>query len=671
MASTRARLPRFLPPDPRVEEPYLLTPRTALRVAILGAIALVAFVVLFLRLWSLQILSGSNYVDQALGNQLRTVRIEAARGPIVDRNGRVLVTNVASTAVDLWPTDLPKGAGRDTELRQLSRILSVPLERISASLRAHRSDPLTPITLAVAVHRAQIDYLYEHQAQFPGIRIRQTFLRRYNSQALAAQVLGYVGEISPEQLKRLRKQGYEAGDRVGQAGVEAAYDQYLRGHAGEAQLRVDSLGRPKSAIDRKQNPEPGKAIRLTIDIGLQRAAERAIRYGIELARESGSWAADGGAIVALDPSTGEVLAMASSPTYMPGLFAGRTDLEKLKPLLDPKVAKEMNYQGINRATSGLYPPGSTFKPVTALAALEEHLVLPYQALPCTPTYTVQGQTGVDQTFKNWDPGVNQEMTMATALAYSCDTYFYRLGYQFYGLPPDRGHPLQQWASRFGFGASTGIDIGGEGEGLLPTPEWREQHFTKDWDPRWQEDRLWKPGDSIQLAIGQKDLQVTPLQMARFYAVVANGGKLVTPHVVADVEQPGPKGEQPVVLRRFDPPPPLSSGMDASALQVVQDGLYQATHAPYGTSSPVYGNFPVPIAGKTGTAEKYVELKGFKGNMDQSLFCGYGPVDDPKIVVCVLIENGGHGGTAAAPAARKVFEHFFDVQAPAIGAVHSD
>ena len=667
-----AGLPRFLPPDPRIEEPYLLTPRTALRVAILGVVALIAFGVLFLRLWSLQILSGSSYLDTALNNQLRTVRIEAPRGPILDRKGRVLVTNAASLAVELWPADLPTGSGRDTELRRLSELLDIPPGRIRRQIREHRSDPLSPITLRVAVKGERINYLYEHQAEFPGVRIRRTFIRRYNSEALAAHLLGYVGEISPEQLKELRKKGYVAGDRIGQAGVEATYDEYLRGVAGLAELRVDSLGRPKSALTLTQNPEPGRAIRLTIDIGLQRAAERALRYGIDLAHENGEWAADGGAIVALDPMSGEVLAMASSPTYRPSVFAGRADPEKLAPLLVPAAAEEANYPAYNRAIAGLYPAGSVFKPATALAALQERLVSAYQPLACTPSYFVRGTTGAGQTFKNWDPNVNREMTMPEALAASCDTYFYRLGHWFFGLPEERGHPLQQWASRFGFGALTGVDVRPEESGLLPTPEWREQRYTKETDPCcWQEDRLWKPGDSIQLAIGQKDLLVTPLQMARFYAMLANGGSLVTPHMVADVELRGGDRQRPVVLRRFEPPAAQPSGVDFSYLQVVQAGLYEATHAEYGTSSAVFRDFPVPIAGKTGTAEKYVELPTYKGLRDQSWWCGWGPVDSPKIVVCALIENGGHGGSAAAPAALKVFEHYFGVTAPAIGTVYSD
>jgi penicillin-binding protein 2 len=250
------------------------------------------------------------------------------------------------------------------------------------------------------------------------------------------------------------------------------------------------------------------------------------------------------------------------------------------------------------------------------------------------------------------------MTLPTALAASCDTWFYQLGYDFYKEPPSAGHPLQAWARRLGIGEKTGVDVGPESAGLLPTPEWRDRTFTAKTDPgNWQVDRLWKPGDSIQLAIGQKDLLVTPLQMARFYAILANGGKLVRPHLVEDAEEGGGGRSPARVTHRFVAPAPQPLGIDPTALAVVQDGLYQATHSSQGTSTNVFGNFPIPIAGKTGTAQKDPSTK----QKDQSWWCGYGPVassEPPQLVVCALIENGGFGADAAAPAALKVFEQYF-------------
>jgi penicillin-binding protein 2 len=361
-----ARGDRFLPPDPRVEEPYLFTPRMALRVAILGAIALAVFAVLLLRLWSLQILSGSRYEAAARNNQLRTFPIEAPRGPILDRKGRTLVTNAGSTAVDVVPFDLPK-QGRYAEMKRLSMVLNVPLSKLLARLEQGMKNPLTPVTMQVAVHEDQVAYLKEHAAEFPGVKIVATYLRRYNTEALLAHVLGYVREISPGQLAVYKKH-YKScqtarakdanvpcpGDRVGQGGVEQSYDTYLRGRSGEGLQRVNSIGGRVGTAKITQAPLPGYPIRLTIDISLQRAAERALQYGIDLAHQDGKWLANGGAIVAMNPSNGEILAMASSPTYKPSVFAGRTSPKKLAPLLKPATAKADNYPGLDRLTYGLY-----------------------------------------------------------------------------------------------------------------------------------------------------------------------------------------------------------------------------------------------------------------------------------------------------------------------------
>ena len=667
----RRVLSRFLPSDPRITEPYRLTPRLALRIAVLGMLAIVVFAVLFLRLWALQVLSGAQYLRAAQNNQLRTVRKQAPRGPILDREGRILVTNRASTAVQIWPSDLPKQRSvRVRELRALARVVNVPLWQIAASIRKHRNDPLTPVNVKYGVTEAQVGYLTEREDDFPGVHTTQTYLREYPYGSLAAHVLGYVGEISSAQLKTMK--GYHAGDVIGQAGVEATYDKYLRGTAGVATLVVDSLGRQRGNVKTIRLPSPGNALRLTIDMKLQEAAEQALQIGMQDARNSGCtgcWAANGGAIIALDPREGSIRALASWPTYHPSVFSGRVSERALAAEgLTPRTAKPLNYPLLDRVTDAAYPAGSTWKPVTALAAMEEHLLDPYSTLACTGSYKVAGQT-----FHNWDPFADSQMTLPTALAASCDTYFYQVGYRFYGMPASRGPKLQAWAHRFGFGQHTGIDIGPERTGLLPTPDWRHATYTKKTDPCcWQVDRLWKPGDSIQLAIGQKDLLVTPLQMARFYALIANGGKLITPHLKEDVEQPPANGQRGAVLATQPFAAPEATNIDAGALAVVRQGLYEATHTSFGTSTSIFGSFPVAIAGKTGTAEKLLDPgDGYPRLFDQSWWCGYGPVDSPELVVCALIENGGHGGGAAAPAALHVFEQFFHKQAVQTGPVHSD
>jgi penicillin-binding protein 2 len=667
----RSRSPRFLPPDPTVEPPHRLTPGLALRVGVIGAVVLAAFAVLFVRLWSLQVLSGERYLGRAQANQERLIRLDAPRGRILDSKGRVLVDNTVGTAVKLWVGDLP-ARRRYAVVERLANLLSVsPVDLAKEVDRRLKSDPLTPITVKTAVHEEQVWYLSEHQADFPGVRIQSTYLRVYPRGNIAAQILGYVGEISADDLAAKRKQGlgskYAAGDDVGVSGVERTYDRFLHGGAGEAQVLVDSLGNQQGPPQMRSQPTAGQALKLTIDLKLQTAAEQGLRDGIAIAHANKSWNANGGALVALDPATGAVLAMASTPTYSPSVWVGRKDPKKLAPLLDDAVAKRENFPALNRVTQVEYPPGSTWKPVTALAAMQEHLLSPFESIPCPP-FSFYGRDR--QRFRNWDPFVNHPMQLEEAMARSCDTYFYEVGNRFYEGGDATRVRLQQWAAKFGFGTPTGIDIGGDASGLLPTPAWRKKHYEGAWD------QAWNPGDSLQLAIGQKDVTVTPLQMARFYAMIANGGKLVTPYIVEQAETPRGKGQAPVVNSRFTPDPPRETGVDPAALQIIRDSLFKATHLDYGTSSGVFGAFPVAISGKTGTAEKVVNIDGYPaGHLeDQAWWCGYGPSglgDVPRIVVCAVIENGGHGGVAAAPAAMRVFEAYFGVRAPAVRTVNSD
>jgi penicillin-binding protein 2 len=652
-------------------EPYRLTPNLTRRVALLGGLVLIGFAALVGRLWALQVLAGPHYAAKAQANQIRTVRVQAPRGPIVDRNGNVLVTNQPVTAVELWPSGLPKEYRRRVaELRELAHVTRVSVRRMTASIleRRRAGDMLDPIVVRPEAPSPMLTYLQERAGDFPGLTLARSYIRRYPHGALASQLLGYTGQISQSQLKTLSKSGYAPGDVIGQSGIEASFDTYLRGVAGAARVRVDSLGRPQSARTLTTQPQQGQTVRLTIDTGLEVAAQDALQYGIQLARNNGQWAADGGAIVAMSPQDGSILAMASSPTYDPSVFTGRVTEHKLAAQgLTPSSALDRNYPSLNRALDGTYPPGSTFKPLTAIAALEEHLIKPYAFYPCTGTY-VAPEDRSHRVWHNWDPNVNQGMDLPTALGYSCDTYFYRAGNALFSLPPDRGQPEQRWARAFGFGRQSGTDLGLEAPGLLPTIGWRHSTFTRRSDPCcWQVDRLWKPGDSIQLAIGQGDLLVTPLQMARFYAAIANGGKLVSPHVLSDVENPNGT----IVPTTAPAAPRQIPGLDPTYLKAIQQGLFEGTHDTFGTSYGVFGNFPVSVAGKTGTAQKIVTLPGYKGEQDQSWWCGYGPANDPKLVVCAVIENGGHGGTAAAPAAERVFAKFFHVHVPQTGFIHSD
>ena len=681
MASTTTRrLP--LPPsrrsradEPDAEqtavEPYRLTPKLARRVALLGGLVVIGFAALVGRLWALQVLAGPHYAARAQANQIRTVRVEAPRGQIVDRNRNVLVTNRPVTAIELWPSGLSKVyARRVAELRELADVTRVNVRQLTRLILARRKagDMLDPIVVRPAAPTAMLTYLQERAASFPGLTLARSYVRRYPHGDLAPQLLGYVGQISPPELQTMGKSGYAPGDVIGQSGIEATYNTYLFGVPGAAHVRVDSLGRPRSARTLTTQPQPGQTVRLTIDAGLQIAAQNALQYGIQTARNGGEWAADGGAIVAMSPKDGSILALASSPSYDPSVYTGRVTTRALKAQgLVGQAAVDKNYPALDRALDATYPPGSTFKPLTAIAALQEHLIKPYAFYPCTGTYTAPEDKS-HHVFHNWDPNVNQGMDLPTALAYSCDTYFYRVGNAFYKLPTDRGQPLQKWARSFGFGHASAVDAGPDVPGLVPTIGYKHRRFSRhSGDPNWRIDRLWKPGDSINLAIGQGDLLVTPLQMTRFYAAIANGGKLVTPHVLLNVENPNG-----TIVPTTPPAAPRAiPGLDPRYLKVVRQGLFEGTHDSFGTSYGVFGQFPFDVAGKTGTAQKTVTLPGFTGERDQSWWCGYGPANNPKLVVCAVIENGGHGGTAAAPAAEKVFAKFFHVSATQIGPIHSD
>ena len=368
----------------------------AVRIAILGVFVIALFCALFFRLWALQVISGERYLQDARNNQVRTFRLQAPRGTILDKDGNVLVSNQPGTQVQIWPAALKElsKAERTAEISELASLLQLKPKEIRKELRSHADDPLTPVTIKTSVKDDKVNYLYEHQADFPGVEIQPVQLRSYEDGNTAAQLLGYVSEITREELESRAKDGYAAGDRIGQTGLEATYDRYLRGLAGEGQVRVDALGRVTSDREYSQLPQPGYSVRLTIDADLQRAAEDALAYGIRLAIENDEFYADGGAIVAMNPSDGAILAMASSPTYDPKTFVGNVSQKELDALRAPAA----NLPQLNRAVSGIYPPGSTFKPVTALAALQEKMLDPYEPIQCDPSITVDGQK-----FVNWDP----------------------------------------------------------------------------------------------------------------------------------------------------------------------------------------------------------------------------------------------------------------------------
>jgi penicillin-binding protein 2 len=618
-----------------------LTPQLATRVAILGGIALAAFAVIFFRLWFLQVLSSDKYVAEARGNQLREIRVQAPRGEIVDREGRVLVRNRVGEAVKLSPLGLPEDdAERRALYRRLGRLLNMRPRAIERSVNEQFDEvPFSQATVKQDVSRAAVMYIGERREDFPGVEIEPVFLREYPYHEVGAHLFGHVGEINQEELDDPSFSGVEMGDRVGKAGLEAEYDQFLRGNSGAIRLRVDALGNLRRRL-RRDEPEQGRQLRLTLDLDVQRAGQEALAGG------TGK-----GAFAVMNIANGEVLGLGSNPSYDPNLFT--------------KVVRERDYRRLtadetgspltNRAVAAGYPTGSTFKLITAVAALQSGLIT-----PDTPLNDPGELTVGDQVFKNAGEVAHGVISLRTALTVSSDVFFYQLGRDM-----DReGMPLQRWAHALGIGRRTGIDLPEESPGFVPTPQWRNREFAKfnrckeRTNPSeaeilqgvcgWQ-DRAWSVGDNVNLSVGQGDLLANPLQMAVAYASIANDGWVLQPRLGQRIENSAGQVEQTLRAprkRRLDIP--------AEYRQAILDGIHGAANDPGGTSTPVFEGFPVEIAGKTGTAEKGT------GRADQSWYVALAPWPDPKYVVAVTDEAGGFGADTAAPMARRILAELFNV-----------
>ncbi len=659
----------------RRDRPIIQLPSIALRVAVIVGIAAVLFGIVLFRLWFLQILSGEEFVAQANDNRLRSVKVVAPRGAIVDRRGEVIVENRPGLAVGIRLMDVPEGE-LDAEVVRLSKVLDMRPKRIRREIMDHLrpswptgedAPPLTwenvlagkGVSLDLIVIKEDVDkrrvvsYILEHTQQFPGVEIQRNSLRSYPLGTMAAQVLGHLGEVSAEQLKDRHFKGYSPGDVVGQDGLEWTYDKWLRGHDGIARIEVDAFGRPKqsAAVPGGRMKVPGDTLVTTIDAKVQAAAEKALLQGISLAHSDGKVEANGGAAVVLDVENGGVLGMASYPTYDPDVWVGGIDEKDYKRLAD----KYANYPMLNRVTQEAKAVGSTFKVVDAIAGLEEGIITPYETFFCDGSF--KPSVATDETvFGCWSTDGHGSLSLVDAITQSCDVYFYNVGYRFYAA---NGTPLADWAKRLGMERYTGIDIPGEVKGRVPTPAWRRQYFESEVD------KLWTPGNSINLAIGQGDLEATPLQLAVMYAAIANGGRIVTPHLGLKITDAAGQ-----TVRELEPAAKKKVDMAPGTLDLVRRGLFEAANSPTGTSSAIFAGYGEPVAGKTGTAEVYDSTRG--GYVDYAWYASYAPADQPKYAVVVMIEKGGHGGTVAAPAARTIYDALFNIDSGAFtGPVRSD
>jgi penicillin-binding protein 2 len=606
--------------------PPRLTNRLNLRIAILGAIVVAAIATVVLRLWSLQILDGDHYRALAKDHGILDVRVHPPRGEILDRNGKVLVENRTVMALELRPSDLPNDrTERRRELAKLGDLLGLSQREIHRRVRATPQYAGYPVVLKQGLDRQLLFYLLENKESFPGVSVERTYVRKYPDGTLAAHLLGLVGQISPRQLKQSRYKGLRPGDIIGQAGVEYTYDKFLRGTAGSERIQVDALGRPRGTLGNRP-AQAGDSLRLTLDSGLQETGESALRdRGLP------------GAFVAMDVHTGAILAMGSYPTYDPSFYT--------QPHTKQQYDAFGNQPGdplVDRADQGGYPTGSAFKPITATAALEDGLISPDTIFDDTGSLDIGGLV-----VHNAGGAANGPINMTTALKVSSDVYFFSLGLR--ASASGNHGQIQDWAHKYGLGEKPNIDIPNAGAGLIPTPAWRNRVYRSHKNS--YIDRPWNQGDNVNLAVGQGDVMVTPLQLARAYAALANGGTLVRPHLGGRIV--GVNGK---TVERIKPPPKRHLRISDETRSVILGGMEQAAMTPGGTSYPVMGGFPFPVAGKTGTAERG------PGQEDQSWYGVIAPYNNPQIVVTATVEHGGFGVESAAPIARAILEDYFNLNA---------
>jgi len=612
-------------------EPVIPKPRpkrslTSRRYVVLGAAGLVLLAILFFRLWSLQIVTGDKYLAEANQNRTREVRVPAPRGAILDRDGNVLVDNRNSMALQLDPIELP---GEPAERRELFTRVGKILGRDAAWVRRRvarelkDNPPGSPITLVQDVDDDVIYYLQEHQAEFPEVRINRIFVRKYPEGLLAAHILGSVGEVTADDLEEHPEKDLAAGDTLGKTGIEQTYDDELRGKPGQTRLQVDSTGRIVSQLP-STLPEPGNSIRLSIDEKIQRAGESSLQsIGLP------------GAFVAMDAKNGQILGLASNPTFDPSIFTKPLTQKQVDDLYDEDLGAPL----FDRAIGGQYAVGSIFKPITAMAALDGGFITPNKVVNDAGKIEI-----ADQQFQNAGAVAHGPVDLRRSLEVSSDIYYYLLGADMNGT-----RQLQDWAGNFGLGRPTGIDIPGESDGLIPTPKWlNEAHREQPeyYDP-------WVIGQNIQFAIGQGYLQASPLQMAVAYAALGNGGTVLRPQLYLQSEDAAGR-----VLKEAEPKVESTFTMDEGYRDDIMKGLHDAAQSPEGTSYQVFGGFPIKVAGKTGTAERVNEA-------DQAWYAVLAPYDDPEIAVVVTVEEGGFGADTAAPVALQVLQEYFGKEAKAV------
>ncbi|MDP1559178.1 MAG: penicillin-binding protein 2 [Nitrosomonas sp.] len=593
------------------------------RLAISTGFVLFLFLILFARSFYLQVSQRDHYHTLAEANRISIQPLVPNRGLIFDRNGEVLAQNYSAYTLEMVPSKVPNLEATLDELATIVEITLSDRQRFSKLMKESRRFKSLPIRTRLSDE--EVARFAANRYRFPGIEINARILRQYPRGESAAHVIGYIGRINDHDLEQLEVDGkldnYRGSDHIGRIGVEQSYEKELHGITGFEEVETDVAGRSVRVISHTPSIS-GNNLTLSLDIGLQEAAIAAF---------------DGrrGALVAMDPSTGEILAFVSLPSFDANLFVGGIDHENWN-LLNNSIDRPLN----NRALRGLYPPGSTFKPFMALAALE--------LKQRTPQYTLRdigyfSFPGSERRFRDWKAGGHGMVNLHKSLVISCDTYYYHLA-------NDMGiNNIFKFVSQFGLGKKTGIDVEGEVEGLLPSPEWKMERYQQKW----------YAGDTISVGIGQGYNLTTPLQLTFATAMLANKGKAFRPSFVKQIQNSKTGTVEKVASHLL-----YTLDIKPENMEIVHSALVDVTR-PGGTAARAAQNATYTFAGKTGTSqvinikqgEKYVEAQVQERYRDHALFIAYAPAENPRIALTVLVENGGHGGATAAPIARQVIDYY--------------
>jgi penicillin-binding protein 2 len=620
--------------------PEQASPHVRLTILLVAVACL--FVALFARLWFLQVINSPNAQAAAADNGVRLIYSEAPRGEILDRNGNVLVGNRNEPVIEVTQQIAASNPGM---VARLAPLVGMTVPQLNTAINNVQYSPYAPVPVLPDATPQEILYIQENQASFPGVTATSMSVRTYSAMGkAAANIVGYVGQIDQSELALLKSQGYQPGDLIGLAGIEASYESLLRGTPGVQKVQVDSQGHILTTLS-STRPIPGDNIRLSIDGNVQMAAEAALTQGMVAAQHTfdrvtnRAFQAPAGSAVVEDPNNGQVIALATNPTYDPQEFVGGISETNYKALLnnpsDPLL---------DRTIQGQYAPGSTFKLVTAMAGLQYGLITPDTYFDDTGSITIGNFVAHNDNGASYG-----EINLSQALTVSSDNYFNTIGLKlWYGRSQYGDNALQNVANEFGFGSQSGLALPNEAHGKIPTPA----SYIKDHkaDPAVFTQSQWYPGNSDQVAIGQDEVLVTPLQLSNAYATFANGGTLYVPQLAVDAETAAGN-----VVKGFASQKTRSINIQPSWRSALLQGFEGAVNSPKGTANGVFAGSPLAgmdIAGKTGTAQVNAPRQ------DTSVFTSFAPATNPKYVVDAFVEDAGYGASVAAPVVREIYDALF-------------